>query len=147
MKNIILFTVLLFSMSGFAQTSTYPGNGKTGFGGPIGTGSLSITDNGTSLTFTLTKGSNPLNDIVVFYVDFTTGGLSSTTSLTGTANQYERAVSGKNTTPGEVSTLTFPTGFTPDMAIAFDKDGGRTYFFPPTGSTPTNMIASKNRRL
>ncbi|HEX8334620.1 MAG TPA: hypothetical protein VF622_18490 [Segetibacter sp.] len=140
MKKILLFSALLFSLPGIAQTSTYPGNGRSSFGGPIGTGSVSITDNGSSLTFKLTKGTNNLNDVVVFYVDFTSGGISSTAALRGVANQYERAVSTKRGNGTDSSLLNFPSTFTPDAAIAFDQNGGKTFFFPPAGFSPTNMM-------
>ena len=42
--------------------ATYSGNGNTGFGGPIGLGSLTLSDNGTTISGTLTKGPNGFND-------------------------------------------------------------------------------------
>lgn len=141
MKKLLLVLCVLFSTFVFAQTSVYPGNGKNSFGGPVGQGNLSITDNGTSLTFTLTKGPGNLNDIVVFYVDITAGfGLTSTAGLNRVATKYERAVSTKRGNNTDSSVLIFPADFAPDAALAFDKDGGKTYFFPPAFLQQGTMV-------
>ena len=137
MSKSILFVFLLFSVCSLAQTTSFPGNGRSSFGGPIGQGSVSITDNGPSLTFTLTRGPGSLNDLVVFYVDITSGGISNTRGLTSVANKYEIAVSTKRGNGIDSSILNFPATFQPDAALTFDKDGGKTFFFPPAGFGPS----------
>ena len=63
--------------SGYAQ-EPLAGNGNTGFGGPIGKGSLAVKDDGTTVTFELTRGTTgSLNDAFVIYIDSKEGGFSS----------------------------------------------------------------------
>ena len=54
--------VICVSLS--AGAATYPGNGMTGFGGPVGLGSLTLTDNGTTVFGTVNKGPNAFNDVL-----------------------------------------------------------------------------------
>jgi hypothetical protein len=60
MKSVILSILLGFASIGHA--ATFLGNGNSGFGGVLGTGSLLVTDNGSAVTFTFTKGSASFND-------------------------------------------------------------------------------------
>ena len=45
--------------------TTYNGNTRTGFGGPVGAGSLDFSDDGTNLTVSFTRGSG-----LTFNTDF-----------------------------------------------------------------------------
>lgn len=68
MKQIFVFaTVLALSLNAFAVN--YPGNGKTGFGGPVGTGSLDITADNNAITFKLNRGLSDMNEVLVIYID------------------------------------------------------------------------------
>ena len=126
------------------------GNGNSGFGGVLGTGSISI-DNTSSgaLTFTFTKGSGALNDAVVLYIQSGTA-----TTFTTTANftdrgtlpsvdQLRQAISGFDGT--NRSTLNF-TGLSPNYAIAFGASAGTQFGglwqLADNGSFP--FIASMN---
>lgn len=109
---------MLLSTMGYAQTN-YPGNNNVGFGGPVGKGSLAVSDDGTTITFVLTKGTNDFNDALVLYIDSKTGGFSSTSGFLDVADGLRKAMSGYDGT--NRSALTFPVGFTPDYAVAFDK--------------------------
>lgn len=138
MKKIYLFfAVSFFLTTAFGQFS---GNGKTGFGGAVGQGSLTLSDDGTTLTLTLTKGSGPLNDAVVIYIDSRTGGFSSTANFTDEGDGLRKAISGLD--GSNRSLLTFPTGFQPDYAIAFDKGFGGVWELKENG--PHTYITSAN---
>ena len=55
-KNYFLaFLSILFSVAFQAQVS-YSGNGNSGFGSPLGGASMTINDDGTTITFNFTKG-------------------------------------------------------------------------------------------
>src|SRR5689334_10085698 len=47
LKSLLSASALVFAIAPFAHATNYPGNGATGFGGPVGLGSLDITDSGT----------------------------------------------------------------------------------------------------
>src|SRR2546427_10724286 len=47
-RFLILFPSLVAMVCVSALAATYSGNGNSGFGGPIGLGSLTLTDNGTT---------------------------------------------------------------------------------------------------
>ncbi len=140
MKNLITFLALAtLPFCGNSQ-SVYNGNGKTGFGNPVGLGQLTINDDGTNLTLHLIKGSGDLNDAVVIYIDSKAGGFSTTADFTDAGDDLRKAVSGFDGT--NRSALTFPTAFTPDYAIAFDKGFGGVWELIGNGSH--NYITSAN---
>src|SRR5436853_302939 len=58
--SFALAGVLAFPLA--ASAAVYPGNGNSGFGGPVGLGSLSLSDDGTTLNGTFTKGTNGVNE-------------------------------------------------------------------------------------
>lgn len=136
-KLYFLVACLMASGSLLAQFS---GNGKTGFGGTVGQGSMTVSDDRSTITFTLNRGGGDLNDAVVIYIDSRSGGFSSTANFTDDADGLRKAISGKD---GENrASLTFPTGFLPDFAIAFDKDFAGIWELVESG--PHNYQASAN---
>ena len=139
MKKLYLGFFCLLSLGCFGQ-QIFNGNGKTGYGGVIGTGNLSINDNGTTLTFILTKGTSPLNDAMVVFVDTKTGGFSTTSGFTDEADGLRKAISGLQTP--DRATLNFPSGFLPDYAIALDQGFGGIWELVNGGSH--NYINSAN---
>jgi hypothetical protein len=48
--------VVICLWAGVVGAAVYPGNGNSGFGGPIGGGTLEITNDAFNLYFTLTRG-------------------------------------------------------------------------------------------
>ena len=124
---------LLFSLS--AAATTYNGNGSTGFGGPIGNGMLTFSNDGINLTGTLTPGSNSgtntVYDELVVYISTGVLGSSSTAGFTddgGAANgdKLREAASGYDATAagGTVrSTVNFSAGFSADYALVLSPVG------------------------
>lgn len=102
----------------------YSGNGRTGFGGAIGNSILSVTDNGTTISFSLTRGTGDFNDALVIYIDSKTGGFSSTSGFGDNADGLRRAISGTDGT--NRTTVNFGNNLLPDYAIAIEPN-------PPTG--------------
>lgn len=111
MKKLLVYIAAAFLVVPLYSV-TFNGNGNSGFGGIIGTGSLELTDNGTTVSGILTKGSADFSDSMVIYIDSVAGGFSSTASLNDQGDDLRRAISyGANT-------LTFDSGFEADYAIA-----------------------------
>src|SRR5207247_6873507 len=92
LKLSIAAGLVLLSFSALA--ATYAGNGNSGFGGPIGLGSLTLTDNGTTVSGSVNKGANGFNDVLVLYIDSVGGGFSDTSTLGDGADGLRRAISG-----------------------------------------------------
>jgi hypothetical protein len=128
----------LFSVAAPAQTTTYDGNGGTSFGGPVGDGMLTLTNDGTTLTGTFTAGNNSNTftayDELVIYISTGGGaatGSNSTASFMddgGRANgdELREAVSGYDATStgGTVqSVVNFAPGFYANYAIALSPVG------------------------
>ncbi|HMP83008.1 MAG TPA: PEP-CTERM sorting domain-containing protein [Verrucomicrobiota bacterium] len=120
------------------RAATYNGNGDTSFGGAVGNGSLAVTDNGTDLTFTLTRGlSGDLNDVLVIYLDTAPGGISDTSGLTDTGDGARKAISGFNGGTDR-SVLSFTTGFLPEYAVTIE--GGFASLFQIVSGGSHNWI-------
>jgi hypothetical protein len=97
-------------------TQGYAGNGETGFGGAVGTGSLSLTNDSTNLYFAFTRGSGTFDSALVFYFDTDPGGATQllTSGDRGTPFGGERAV--RNEFGSGITA--FPSGFSANYAHA-----------------------------
>ena len=128
--------VCMLSVSAQAAT-TYAGNGNTGFGGPAGNGMLTFSDDGTTLTGTITPGANngagvagQFYDEAVIYFDTQAGGFNNTSTLiaapfvdsNGTSNPdiLQQAAAGvaSNGFGTQRATVNFATGFGADYVLA-----------------------------
>jgi hypothetical protein len=129
----------------------YPGNGDTSFGGPVGSGSLSLTDDGTTVSGTITKGSNGFNDALVIFIQSGSGGLSDTSGVNDNGDGLRQAISGYTSNqngggPGK-STMTFASGFQPNYAIALgpaDDSFGGLWQLVNGGANSLPFITSVN---
>jgi hypothetical protein len=134
MRKLYLLTLLVcffFAFYGYAQV-VFNGNGNSGFGSPIGNSSMSISDDGTTLTVNFTKGSGDFNDYMVMYIDNGTAGRSVIDGdVNDDADSHRRAIS--NTGSGD---LTFPAGFEATHAIAINPGFGGLW------SIPTSTVGS-----
>mgnify|MGYP000728277682 CR=1 FL=1 len=139
-KNyFLLLCSLLLGVTIHAQVS-YTGNGNTSFGDVVGNGGLNISDNGTTISFSFTKGGGNLNNHMVIYIDSKSGGFSDTSLFTDSADGGRRAVSGFDGT--NRSTVNFPAGFTADYAISMEQNFAG--LFELTNSGSHTFVASAN---
>src|SRR6478752_4289382 len=111
LRNLVLASLAGASFS--AHSATYSGNGSLDFGGPVGTGTLSLSDNGTTISGTLTKGSGSLNDSLVIYIDSTAGGFADTSGFADANDGLRKSISGFDGGANR-SLMTFASGFSPD---------------------------------
>jgi hypothetical protein len=102
-----------------AKAVNYAGNGNSSFGGDIGNGVLSLSDDGTNINGSLVVGhGNNMYNTLVIYIDTGVGGGFTTTTNFNDQNDGNRiAISGVQTGQGR-SVLTFTNGFAPQYAIA-----------------------------
>ena len=126
-KNILATGIASVAMAFSAQATNYAGNGNSGFGGSIGQGSLTLTDDGTTLSGTVNKGPNSFNDVLVIYIDSTAGGFADTSGFADSADGLRKSISGFDGGANR-SVMTFAAGFAPDFALALgpqsDNFGG-----------------------
>src|SRR2546423_6704428 len=126
--------------------ATYSGNGNSGFGGPVGLGSLTLTDNGTTVFGTINKGPNGFNDVLVLYLNPVPGGFSSSSGFADGADGLRKAISGFDGGANR-SVMTFAPGFTPDYAIALgpaSENFGGMWQLANGGANSLNFISSVN---
>jgi hypothetical protein len=124
--KILLSTITGAMLCLPALATNYTGNGNSGFGGSVGQGSLSLTDDGTTLFGTINKGPNNFNDALVIYIDSAAGGFADTSSFSDAADGLRKAISGYD--GSNRSLMTFAAGFSADYALALgpasDNFGG-----------------------
>lgn len=138
-KFYLVCIVLVFHFTTYTQ-SNYSGNGNNGFGDPIGTSTLSATDNGTDVTFVLTRGSGSFNDFMTIYFDSRTGGFGNTSTFNDQADANRRAISGIN--GGGRSTVNFPSGFLADFAISVNTGFGGLWSLASGGNNSLGFVKS-----
>ena len=151
MKKIYT-SLLAVSIAVSAFATNYPGNGKTGFGGPVGPGSLDVTNVGNTITFTLNRGTGNMNDALVIYLDAVTGGFSSTANFIDATDGLSKAIAGVDGTNRAI--FNFNAAFRPEYALAFKpgetsaklvlltEGANFTLISSPTLSNNTNNAAS-----
>lgn len=125
MKKIYTLALALAAIS-FVNATNFPGNGKTGFGGPVGNGSLDINNDGVNIQFKLNKGGGGFNDILVIYldVDETASGYGTTAAFTDVSSGLRKAISGYDDASDRGrATIIFNNDFLPEFALAFGAGG------------------------
>ena len=146
-RNLLAATALLALNFTASALTTYNGNGDTGFGGPIGQGSLTLSDDGTTVTGTFTKGPNNFNDDLVIYIQSGAGGTFTDTSGFADANDGSRkAISGFDGGANR-SLLTFASGFLPNYAISLgpaDNSFGGLWQLANGGNNSLPFVSSVN---
>jgi hypothetical protein len=128
----ILFAVGLALTVSFGDSpgAVYNGNGDTSFGGTVGNGSLTLTDNGTTVSGTFTRGTgHDFSDNLVIFIDSKSGGYSTTSGFNDAGSTLRKAISGvdANASPNR-AVADFASGFSADYAIVLRPRS-------PTGSS------------
>jgi hypothetical protein len=122
-----------------AQATVYNGNGATGFGGPVGTGALTVTDDAAgNVTFSFQPGAgHPSVDgnNLVIYLSTGMPGLPDTSALIDNGDSGRRGISGYNagSTPTTRSLIAFPSGFQATYALAMESGYVGLFQLPPLG--------------
>ena len=121
--RIFLAVFLISLITPSEGASIFPGNGATGFGGPVGTGSLSISDSLSGMTITFNRGAGAFNDDLVLFLDTQSGGFNDTSMFSDNADGGRTAISGFSTGASGISrTLaSFPSGFGADYALSIEN--------------------------
>jgi hypothetical protein len=114
---------VLLLMTGAAGATTYVGNGGTGFGGPVGTGSLTVTDDGAGkINFSLSTGVPFNGNDLVLYLDTRPGGVADNSTFKDNGDGGRTAISGANNSNSSRSLVTFAPGFLADEAISVEPN-------------------------
>ena len=122
-KTIICSIVATLAVSLSALAQIYNGNGSSAWGGAIGLGVLSLSDNGVTVSGTLNTGGNLNGNAFVLYLQTGGGGFNSTIGFNDNADQLRSAISQYGGV-GQQSILNFASGFAPNYAIAMQPDIG-----------------------
>ena len=113
----------------------YSGNGNAGFGGPVGNGALTISDDGTDITFTFPNDLG--GNVLALYLDTADGGLADTSSLTDDGDGGRAALSGFQEAEGANTLASFAPGFGAEFGVSFEN--GFVGIFDLQGGTPDNF--------
>lgn len=121
MKTTLLTATLLLSAA-LSPAATFIGNGNSGFGGVLGTGSITVTDDGSNLNFTFTKGSANFNDYLVLYFD--APGTTAGATILDTSGEIGSPFNGRRAIANEFGSgiSAMPAGFTASHAFALKSN-------------------------
>ena len=114
-----------------ARADTYGGNGGTGFGGSIGNSTLTVTDGGATLDFSLSTSGFKGNGLAI-YLDTVAGGANSTAGYSDTADAGRTVLSGLSSSGR--TTATFAPAFGADFGISVEPGTFAGLFNLSTGS-------------
>ncbi len=136
MKKIYSF-LLLFCAAIFAQAQvTYTANGGSGFGGPIGNSTMTISHDATNITISVDRAGDLGSNNMVMYIDT---GASGRTVINGDVNDDgdggRKAVSKFGS-----GDLNFPPGFEASYAIYGDAGFMGMFGIPATGIVGNNGL-------
>ena len=130
---------LLLGTMSVTTAAVYYGNAydpeSPGSGGTVAGGTLSFTDNGTTISGTFHRGNGSFQDNIVIFIDSRSGGFGNTTSFTDSTFGFPSSISGFNGTSR--STGIFASGFGADYAIALgvnNPTGGELFELAANGS-------------
>jgi hypothetical protein len=132
-----LLVALTLAAAHPAFGTLYSGNGATNnttqgaFNGAVGSGSLTLTDDGTTIFGTFTRGTESsttasFNNNLVIYLDTVAGGFADTSGFKDTADGSRKAISGYNSAT-QNSVMTFAPGFLPDYGISLRSVSGDSF--------------------
>jgi len=129
LKSFLLGATAMLGIAGpLVASQTFNGNGNTAWGGAIGNATLTLSDNGTTVSGSLTTGAGLNGNAFVLYLQSGPGGFSSTSGFHDDADQLRSAISEYTSTGNSggsgQSFLNFASGFAPNYAIALQPDSG-----------------------
>ncbi len=146
MNNLVAVT--LVSISSLlplhcATAALYYGNNNP-VAGAVSGGSLQLTDNGTTVSATFTRGSDWFAENLVLFIDSVAGGFSSTAGFGDMANQITRNISGLSYDGSGRSTATFASGFAADYAlvVGYQNPNGGLYQLANGGNESMNKLGN-----
>src|SRR6476469_10108753 len=118
MRRIVLSFIITMGLHASANATLFVGNGATGFGGPVGNGSVDIGDSGSGMTVKFNRGpSGSLNDVLVLYFDTQAGGFTDNLTFGDNADSGRTAISGTNNGNPSKTLITLPLAADIGMAI------------------------------
>ena len=120
-KSILITSIAISAIALSSQATNYAGNGASGFGSSVGSGSLAVTDTANSLTFTFNRGSGSMNDTLVVYLDTKAGGFNNNSTFQDNGDGGRTAISGYNAGNPSTSLVTFASGFNADFALSIQN--------------------------
>jgi len=141
--HCILTSAIVAAICGTAGATTYNGNGATGFGGSVGTGSVSITDSLSGMNITFNRGSGTMDNNLVLYLDTQPGGFTDTSTFGdgGYGDPGRTAISGYNSGNGPSRTIaTFAAGFGADYAISIENNFIGVFGLASGGQNSLNFL-------
>jgi len=149
-KNSRLAALLaagLLAAATAVQATNYAGNGDTSFGGDIGNGALTLTDNGTNISGTLVvgHGNNMYNTLVLFVDTGAGGGFADTSTFNDQNDSLRIGISGVSGSGR--SLLSFTNGFRPQFAIALGPttaNFGGVWALASGNNNSLNYVTSAN---
>ncbi|HYG33523.1 MAG TPA: hypothetical protein VEC99_01985 [Clostridia bacterium] len=143
----VLFCVVLtqFCICRPVSAAVYSGNGDSSAGGAIGLGSLTLADNGTTVSATLSRGIGSFNRDLVLFIDSVAGGFASTASFNNNGTGLERAVSGLNPDGSARAIANFAAGFRADYALAIGTESGGMLY--KLVESPDGMVLNPVRNV
>jgi hypothetical protein len=116
---VIAAGAALSAAAAASGATSFPGNGATGFGGAVGTGSLSVSDDASSMTLTFNRGAGQFNDVLVLYLDTQGGGFIDNSTFGDNGDGGRTAISGTNNGNPSKSVVALP--FEADYAVAIQN--------------------------
>lgn len=120
----------------YYNRQTYYGSGGAG---PVGDGSLSLSNDTKTVYAGFNKGTGSLSDNLVMFIDCVPGGFTTTAGFTNSANPLEVAISGYY--KGSRSTANFAPGFGADYAVVVGvNNGSGVYKLVNDGSGPNLQL-------
>lgn len=138
MKKTFLALSMILTAT-VSPAATFVGNGESGFGGVLGTGSISVTDDGSNLNFTFTKGSGSFSDFLVLYFD--APSTPSGATILDTSGEAGDNFSGRRAIANEYGSgiSAMPSSFTASHAFALRTNGSESNHLFSIASNSDNM--------
>jgi hypothetical protein len=141
-SRCLFASAIALVICGTAGAATFNGNGATGFGGSVGTGSVSITDSLGGMNITFNRGSGTMDNNLVLYLDTQPGGFTDTSTFGdgGYGDPGRTAISGFNAGNPSRTLATFATGFTADFAISIENNFIGVFGLASGGQNSLNFL-------